>query len=194
MKLLALDLSTTSTGYAVYVGGKLEHHGFVLPSVPGLHKLKYPMAALERIRSLTESITLLITQHNPDEIVIEEVNRSTSRISQKSLDALHFFVLDKMDSVFKRKVNYMDSNGKTGWRPTLKLGLSDADKFFNKEARKMGKKTYAKLKIDWKVLAQRWVNAKFNFTFDVKANDCDSDVCDAIALGYAYLLKKGLTS
>ena len=97
--VLGLDLSTTSTGFALLdIDTKnLLKYGFILPKVKGISKLKYPRAAMARIIDLAEKISELVKQYNPDQLIIEEVNRGTNRISQKSLDALHFFVLHFID-------------------------------------------------------------------------------------------------
>ena len=190
MKLLTLDLSTNSTGYAVFEVGskKLLSYGVIKPKVPGLSKLKYPAAALVKIKEISTRVKDLVAAESPDYIVIEEVNRGINRIAQKSLDALHFFVLDYLcliDKAWVQRVKYMDSNGKTGWRGVLGIKLSDQDKFFNKESRSAGKKA----QVDWKVLAQRYVNSKYKLKFDVKAKTEEADIVDAIALGTAFLIK-----
>lgn len=195
--LLTLDLSTTSTGYAVFEydssGFELKKHGVVKPKVPGIHKMQYPEAAYHRILDVSNQVKDLVAEHDPNVLVVEEINRGINRIGQKSLDALHFFVLDRLlliNQDWLKKVKYVDSNGTKGWRGKLGLKLSDEDKAQNKEIRNYNKRKSTKLKkavIDWKVLAQRYVNEKFGTTFDVVANSEDADICDAIAIGCAHL-------
>lgn len=193
--IITLDLSTASTGYAVFdkKTKKLITYGALKPQVPGLHKLKYPAAALFKIKDISAKVKDLIAEHNPDKIIIEEVNRGVNRISQKSLDALHFFVLDYLcilDKDWLNRIVYIDSNGSKGWRGALGLRLSDEDKKKNKEIRAKNKKSKMKYNpIDWKTLAQRHVNAKFNLNLDIEADSSNADICDAIALGDAYLEK-----
>lgn len=192
---VTLDLSTNSTGYAVFCSKtkKPITYGVIKPKVPGLHKMQYPAAAYFKIKDVASKVKDLIAEHSPDVIVIEEINRGINRIAQKSLDALHFFVLDYLcllDKSWIDKVVYVDSNGAEGWRGALGLKLSKEDKEKNKQIRKENKRSrlsYAP--IDWKVLAERYVNSKFGTKFDVRNNPGDADVCDAIALGDAYLTK-----
>ncbi len=194
--LITLDLSTNSTGYAVFNSKtkKLITYGNLKPKVSGLHKLKYPAAALLKIKDIASKVKDLVAEHDPESIVIEEVNRGINRIAQKSLDALHFFVLDYLtliDETWITRVRYMDSNGVRGWRGKLELKLSDEDKEHNKKVRKKYAKEEAQKHIvDWKVLAQRYVNAKYGTSFDVKENEEHADICDAIAMGDAWFLRK----
>lgn len=194
--VLALDMSTSSTGYALFdrETKTLIKSGRMKPKVAGIHKHKYPKAALFVILDMAKRIADLITETKPDWIVIEEVNRGINRIGQKSLDALHFFVLSHMyaladASIYLDRVSYIDSNGKKGWRGMLGLKLSDQDKQVNAEIRLHNRKKSTKKKaplIDWKVLAQRYVNTKFKTSFNVWENPGDNDECDAIALGDAW--------
>ena len=92
---------------------------------------------------MSTDVQKLITELAPEQLVIEEVNRGISRIGQKSLDALHFFVLFELRKCFPNLLDslaYLDSNGTTGWRTVLKMKLSDADKKHNLQARKNNKK------------------------------------------------------
>lgn len=190
MKILTLDLSTTSTGFAVFNEDKtLLRYGAIEPKVKGLSKLKYPQAPLRRIISICSGVRKLISEEQPDRIVVEEVNRGISRITQKSLDALHFFVL--LDLAIRDqdgRLQYMDSDGKTGWRSVLGLKLSEDQKKINKK-RKKGDK------ITKKHLAAAYVNAHYGTSFDVDANSTDADIADAIGLGLGFfaagLLTKG---
>lgn len=206
MKLLVLDLSTTSTGFATFDmdTNALSEYGSIQPQVSGLHKLKYPYAALSRLLSMTQQVKDLVEKNKPDEIVIEEVNRGINRIAQKSLDALHFFILQHLNGY---TVKYVDSNGKKGWRGALGLELSKEDKEFNKKVRTSAKesakssaknfnlqedqptteKTIQPKVIDWKVLAERYVRKSYKLDFNVQERTEEADICDAICLGHAYL-------
>jgi hypothetical protein len=198
VKILCLDLSTTSSGFAVFNDGKLIRYGRITPTVKGLSKFKYPEAAYARIIDLSNKIKDLMSEEGPDKVLIEEVNRGINRIAQKSLDALHFFVLDRLllvDPKIFKKIKYIDSNGKSGWRGKLGLKLEDSDKEWNKKAREFNKlhasgikkKTKKKLGvIDYKDLAIRYVNKTFKLDLDV-TNAGDEDIADAIALGASYV-------
>lgn len=193
--LLSIDLSTASTGYAVFNrdSKKLEAHGKIKPKVAGLHKLNYPESTLLTIRDMAAKIKELILIINPSRIVIEEVNRGINRIGQKGLDACHFFVLDEIMKIrpdLVKTLTYMDSNGRKGWRGMLDLKLSDQDKQVNAGIRLRNSKKKKSQKaplIDYKVLAQRYVNTKFRKSFNVWENPGDNDEVDAIAMGDAWI-------
>lgn len=200
MKTLCLDLSTTSTGFAVYQDKKLIRFGRIVPSGKGLSKMKYPEAAYYRILDLSNQIKDLISEESPHKIVIEEVNRGINRIAQKSLDALHFFVLDRLllvDLKTFRKIKYIDSNGRTGWRGGLGLKLEESDKEWNKKARLFNKLNAKDIKkklkkrlpvIDWKDLAIRYVHKTYKIQLDIN-NAGDEDIADAIAMGSYHVNK-----
>lgn len=196
LRVLGLDLSTTCTGFALLDSESkaLLKYGYILPQVKGVTKLKYPRQALYKILDLSQKIVQLIKQYKPDQLVIEEVNRGISRVSQKPLDALHFFVVYFIEQEFPGLVDtlyYYDSNGNKGWRTHLKLKLTDDDKAHNshiktfKGSRKVGKK---KPKINFKHLASRYVQQTYNIKLDVDEDSKNSDICDAIAMTNAYLI------
>ena len=194
--MLCLDLSTTSTGCAIFTKGLFNKSWLIVPmsdDIPRLSTMKYPEGAYRRIVFVADQVAKWVEEEKPDIILIEEINRGINRIAQKSLDALHFFVIDyliKKDPNVLSKIVYMDSNGAKGWRGVLGLKLSEKDKEYNKKTRESNKRSKLKHPIvDWKVLAQQYVNKTFNFDFDVWENPEDADICDAIALGCAYLIK-----
>lgn len=195
MIILALDLSTKNSGWACFNNGKLHSHGYVTHKIPGLHKMKYPEGALHKILDMSFQIRELVHFIVPDLIVIEEVNKGKNRISQKSLDALHFFVLEELrqhiDDMFN-KIKYIDSDGRAGWRPTLAIKLDDHDKAHNKLVRKLYKGKKARLRkevIGPKHLSCRYVNKLLGFNLDHVANESDGDIADAICCGIAYIKK-----
>jgi len=191
--LLSLDLSTNSTGWAIFdiKSKRLLKYGVIKPKVPGISKMQYPEAALYKILDISIMVGDLIDTFQPDIIIVEEINRGINRISQKSLDALHFFVFDQIrirSQELLKSLILVDSNGAKGWRNALGLKLSEEDKEYNKEARKYNKNNKLKKPlIDWKVLAQWYVNDRYNTSFDVVENTSDSDVCDAIAMASSFL-------
>lgn len=195
MILLALDLSTKNSGWAFFVDDKLHSHGYVTHKIPGLHKMKYPEGALHKILDMAFQIRELVLFIKPDLIVIEEVNKGKNRISQKSLDALHFFVLEELrqhtDDIFN-KIKYIDSDGRTGWRPTLAIKLNDLDKEYNKMVRKLYRGQKARLKkevLGPKHLACRYVNKLLGFSFNHVKNEPDGDMADSICIGLGYIKK-----
>lgn len=61
--ILALDVSTTSTGYAIYVGNKLTKYGHVKPTCKDW---------LVRLRKMSDKVTELDKEYNIDTVVIED--------------------------------------------------------------------------------------------------------------------------
>lgn len=61
--VLALDVSTTSTGYALYVGDKLTQYGFIKPTGKDW---------LTRVRKMADKVTELSRDFNIDTVVIED--------------------------------------------------------------------------------------------------------------------------
>ena len=61
--ILALDVSTTSTGYALYVGDKLTKYGFIKPTGKDW---------LVRVRKMADKVTELDKEYSIDTVVIED--------------------------------------------------------------------------------------------------------------------------
>lgn len=61
--VLALDVSTTSTGYALYVGDKLTKYGFVKPTGKDW---------LVRVRKMADKVAELDKEYSIDTVVIED--------------------------------------------------------------------------------------------------------------------------
>lgn len=194
-KLISIDLSGSCTGWCVFDldTKKLEKWGIVEPIMPkGYTTFKYPKKAFMSLTSMANQVADLVHKLNPDIILIEEVNRGISRIGQKVLCGAHWFLIQAMyekDSSSMDRIRYLDSNGREGWRPLLGLRLSKADKDQNKKIRAEAKKKKVKNPnvVDWKLLAERWVNAKYGTNFNVQEVDGDADICDAIACGDAFV-------
>jgi len=195
LKTLALDLSTTSTGYALFSDSKLVMYGVIKPINKGLSKLLYPELQIKKIRTVATQVLELIMQINPDHIVVEEINLHKNRIGGKTLDMFHGVLLDRMLEEDLKKVIYIDSDGSKGWRTKLSLRLSEQDKIINKERKAFNKKHRGtKLPIITKKhLAERWVNGRLKMGFDVDKNSGDNDIVDAIALGCVFLKNIGFT-
>lgn len=183
--LLTIDLSTSCTGWAFWIDGRLDSYGTIIPKVKGISKLVYPMSSLRRIISIAASLRKLTVEKNPDKIYIEEVNRGISRLTQKSLDAMHYFVLLNLaiDGQYD-KLRYIDSDGRTGWRTILGLRLTKEQRAANKKRSKNTKK------LTKKHLACTYVNATLGTSFDVDANPKDADIVDAIGIGLAIFKAK----
>lgn len=190
-KVLALDLSTTCTGWAFFEGEELVGHDYIKPKVKNVSKMAYPKQQLRKIENICEEIIDLIDSCNPDEIVIEEVNRHKNRKAGKTLDGLHFILFSYFNDEQLDNLYFIDSDGATGWRTRLNLRLSQQDKELNKERKKLNSKIGKGQKkipiINKKHLAQRWVNKTYLLDFDVDRSSWESDVCDAIGLGSVFI-------
>ena len=196
--ILCLDLSTTSTGWAVIERDtkKLIKFGFIKGSNAGLSKLVYPKKQLYKMRKMVGEILSVVSSlgDSVTNIIIEEVNLHKSRLTGKTLDGLHWLLINSMGEEQLNKVIFMDSDGPTGWRTRLNLRMTDADRKLNRERKAMNKKIpkgSTKLPIiNKKHLAARYVNGYYKMQFDVDKNPNDNDVVDAIGIGLSYLIDK----
>lgn len=194
MKVLSLDLSTTCTGWAFMETSteKLLAYGTLKPKTYA--KLGYPWQQLVKMQDLAEQLMGIIVDdgYYPDLIIIEEINRGKSRLTQKTLDGLHYIILDAIH-LTDIPVRFFDSDGKEGWRSAqgLKLQLSDADKEYNKKAKRFNKKLPKgtrgkKLVVSKKTLACRFVNEHYGL--DLIENIAGgADIADAIGLAHFYI-------
>lgn len=203
-KLLCLDLSTTCTGWAVFDldTKKLLDYGAIKPVKKGMSKLDYPTKQLRVMQNIAGQIMDLIYKQDgvfepplPKNklhmILIEEVNLHKSRMTGKTLDGMHWILMNMLDPNYIDKVRYRDSDGETGWRTRLNLRMSENDKKLNAERKKINKKLKGKDQlpiINKKHLAARYVNAQLGLGFDVDENATDNDIVDAIGLGLSELL------
>lgn len=193
--LLALDMSTTATGYAIFDLGtkQLVEHGLIKPSLKGLGNASYPTGQLMKMRDIARQIRELLERNQGVKcVVIEEINKGVKagRLSQKTLDGLHWIVLHTIDKWLPLVV-YKDSDGATGWRTDLKLELSDVDKMENKKAKELNKRLPKRAKkfpvITKKHKACQYVNQKYGLMLDCEERETDGDMADAIGLGHAVL-------
>lgn len=190
--LISLDLSTTCTGYAIFdiTTKNLVTSGRIKVKAPKkIHN--YPYSTHLKLTEFSIKIKELINEYEPHvgTILVEEINRHKSRLSGKTLDGLHWYVVNSLTDDQIKKIRYCDSDGATGWRSALGLTLSEEDKKENKFTKSLNRKNKGKkIKvINKKDLAQRIVNSVFDKEFNVVTNATDSDEVDAIGLGYAYL-------
>lgn len=137
-------------------------------------------------------IRSLIENYKPTFVVIEEIAGSKNRISQKTLDGLHWIVLINNPEILDI-VKYQDVTGLDGWRSHLGLKLTEQDKLNNKEAKKLNKDLAPSSRLpiyDTKDLAARHVNQNFGLSLDPQERDSDADIADSIAMGHAWLITK----
>lgn len=191
--LLSLDLSTNSTGWSVFdiETQKLISYGLLKPSVKGLSKMEYPKQQLMKMINMSEQVRSVIQNFKPHHIVVEEIAGSKNRLSQKTLDGLHWIILYLNMDIMLDIVSYYDVSGIDGWRTHLGIVLNEADKLHNKEARLINKTLGPKSNqihiIDNKDLACRFVNENYAIALDPVERNGDSDIGDSISMGTAWL-------
>lgn len=81
MKVLALDLSTKSTGWAVFEDKKLVDSGCVTASGTNV---------LNRISKITDELRIIYDRYLPDDIIVEEVLPEDVRHNQQVFKALMY--------------------------------------------------------------------------------------------------------
>ena len=134
--LIALDESTTCTGYAVFNDDKLIKHGlFALKSKD----------VLERVSYIMEEIEKLIKAYKPDNMVIEDVQITMNAATAKSLLGLQFMI-----EVYAHRNNIScETYRTTKWRKIL--GLSNS-RSLDRKAKKQETIDYVKDKYGIDVL------------------------------------------
>ena len=126
--LIALDESTTCTGYAVFNDSELIKHGlFALKSKD----------VLERVSYIMEEIEKLIKTYKPDNMVIEDVQITMNAATAKSLLGLQFMI-----EVYAHRNNIScETYRTTKWRKIL--GLSNS-RTLDRKAKKQETIDYVK--------------------------------------------------
>ena len=134
--LIALDESTTCTGYAVFNDSELIKHGlFALKSKD----------VLERVSYIMEEIEKLIKTYKPDNMVIEDVQITMNAATAKSLLGLQFMI-----EVYAHRNNIScETYRTTKWRKIL--GLSNS-RSLDRKAKKQETIDYVKDKYGIDVL------------------------------------------
>ena len=134
--LIALDESTTCTGYAVFNDSELIKHGlFALKSKD----------VLERVSYIMEKIEKLIKTYKPDNMVIEDVQITMNAATAKSLLGLQFMI-----EVYAHRNNIScETYRTTKWRKIL--GLSNS-RSLDRKAKKQETIDYVKDKYGIDVL------------------------------------------
>ena len=134
--LIALDESTTCTGYAVFDDGELIEHGvFSFKSKD----------VLERVSLIMEEIEELIKTYKPDNMVIEDVQITMNAATAKSLLGLQFMI-----EVYAHRNNISCKTYRTTkWRKIL--GLSNS-RSLDRKAKKQETIDYVKNKYGIEIL------------------------------------------
>lgn len=193
-KLLTLDISTKATGYAIFdiKTQKLLDKGVLTPDSKGLAGFPNFKKLYTKCERMASAVMTLYFSVKPSKIVIEEINNSKSRVTAKALSMAHTLILGALIRQNFDNIEFIDSDGKTGWRKQLNLVLTEADKKLNAERRKFNKKLNKNNKlpiITKKHLAARYVNSSLKTLFDVDKNKFDNDIVDAIGIGLGYFKK-----
>ena len=134
--LIALDESTTCTGYAVFDNGELIKHGiFSFKSKD----------VLERVSLIMEEIENLINTYKPNNMVIEDVQITMNAATAKSLLGLQFMI-----EIYAHRNNIScETYRTTKWRKIL--GLSNS-RSLDRKAKKQETIDYVKDKYGIDVL------------------------------------------
>jgi len=173
IKVLALDLSSSSTGFAILDGGVLKETGVILPErYPNYTKDRYPKRTIKNCQSICRSIKDLVVRNDFDKIVIEEVNSGgiSGVIQQKTMAGLHFLLLSNL----MEYIDIIEFITCSTWRKTLDIRLSVEDKAHNKSCKNK------RDKIGWKHLSLRWVEENYpNRT--VSSHDIADAICIVVA-------------
>ena len=115
-KVLALDTSSNKTGWALFINGKYAESGVI-----DLSKNKN---AEERIKKMCFSITTLIFDKSPDDVVIEQMpstrNADTTRKLSRIIGAVFYYCLSN-------NINYTELSCST-WRNLVGIKNSNRKK------------------------------------------------------------------
>lgn len=154
MRYLGLDLSTVSTGWAVFDDDKLVNYGKICPSAS--------MAPIEKMRFIANEIGYTVGKHVPNKVIIEDVFYGKCFLTTKVLNRLAGAVVYSiLESGIRVEVGFV--------MPTA------ARKYMG-----LLSKSPEEKKKPSKSLIVRAVNAKFGTNFRL----ADNDMADAAVIGY----------
>lgn len=109
-KIMALDASTSCTGYAVFDGDKLVAHGKIKPHGDDWR---------DRIMDETMALAALIREHRPQVIIAEDVPKKPGANTLQKLGAVHGMILSLCAGFKIKPMFLLPSNWRHG------LGLFD---------------------------------------------------------------------
>lgn len=163
-KIMALDASTSCTGYAVFDGDKLVAHGKIKPHGDDWR---------DRIMDETMALAALIREHLPQVIIAEDVPKKPGANTLQKLGAVHGMILS-LCAGFKIKPMFLLPNN---WRHDL--GLFDG--------------TRAGMKRDvMKEKAVHMANELFGFDLQwisPTSSKNDDDEAEAVLIGWSQIVK-----
>lgn len=177
--ILALDLSTKSTGYSVLdLDSNIIESGVITPEkYKNYTKDRYPKSTVKNCKSVSNQVlevyNELLENYDITNVVIEEINPGKgSIIASKTLSIVQGFIIDGMIEEAD-KIKFIKSSV---WRSKLKMTLSYEQKQFNKTAKKADKFTFKHVSVDY-------VNKHYEYVLDYE----DHDIADAICIGLGFL-------
>lgn len=194
MRVLALDLSLTQTGWAILEGDRLgpdlpllvQHGCFGLEKPIREHGTgRYPNSYMEAARTLAAKILFTAGALAPEKIVVEETNGARNRFVQKALEFMHFAFLD---TCVLWDVQYVSTSD---WRRILGIRLSKGDKHTNAALRRAAragrldakrKELGVKGRVTPKHVAVRWLAEQYGVQLPQGRND----EAEAVAVGVAW--------
>lgn len=194
MRILVLDLSLTSTGWALMEGERYTAANITLLARGSLGLDKriqdhdggvYPWSYVDAAWQLSAKVERLVKEHLPDTIVIEETNGARQRFVQKALEFMHFAVLVPL-----LELNQIEYVSTKDWRDTIGIRMSKEDKRLNaalRRAQKAGrlaaerKKRGVRGRVNKKHLALRWVKERYGLDLAVNENDQAEAICIGVA-------------
>jgi hypothetical protein len=195
--LVSIDLSTKS-GYAVFKDGVLVDSGTVWPDVEiknaGRYPENYVWCAMHYVENLLQTLLphcdlLRFPAELTDvEVVVEETTASSNNYSQKILEFMHFYLIDRLSKVGIRPRYVRDGV----WKRMTGANQNAEEKKLNAKIARIKKKTGTKLaKINGKVVGKRtkyhyYIRAA-NETFGMDLGRNDDNQAAAMLLGLAYL-------
>lgn len=162
MKLLSLDLSTKSTGYAVFEDDVLVDYGCIKASSTDV---------INRIQKITKEINNVLLKHsNIKKIVVEEVrpengqkgvgNLRTHKVLMWLQAALEFLIHDNFASI---SIEYLYPSE---WRKVCGIQTGRA------------------------IMREKLKQADINFVKKIYNIEVNDDIADAIGIGHAYIIKE----
>lgn len=162
MKLLSLDLSTKSTGYAVFEDNVLVDYGCIKASSTDV---------INRIQKITKEINNVLLKHsNIKKIVVEEVrpengqkgvgNLRTHKVLMWLQAALEFLIHDSFASI---SIEYLYPSE---WRKVCGIQTGRG------------------------IMREKLKQADINFVKKIYNIEVNDDIADAIGIGHAYITKE----
>lgn len=162
MRILAIDASTKSSGWAVFDGTKLEQYGCITASSNDLVK---------RIQKMISEIDNILQNNQVEKIILEEVRPEDKGLQNQNLKTHKALMYLQAAIVFLLHDRYpkitLDFLYPSEWRSLCGIKTGSGVK---RESLKPADIAFAK--------------AKFNL-------DVNDDIADALGIGYAYALEKG---